>query len=110
LVPYKMKISQHLSKIEQQEVRWHIAPILARLPLTDTEELAVVNLLLSYTNDHSSIVKTMSMQALADIALRSHRLLPEVTQHIKELSVIDTPAMKARGKKLLKSLAKAHHG
>ncbi len=110
LVPYKKKILRHLSKIEQQEVRWHIAPILARLPLTETEELAVVNLLLSYTNDHSSIVKTMSMQALADIALRSHRLLPEVTQHIEELSVIGTPAMKARGKKLLKSLAVVDHG
>ena len=110
LAPYKKLILQRLSKIEQQEVRWHVAPMLARLPLTESEENAAVNLLLSYTNDRSSIVKTMSMQALTDIALRSHRLLPEITQHIKELSDIGTPAMKARGKKLLKSLAKAHHG
>jgi len=110
LVPFKKKILNRLSKIEQQEVRWHVAPMLARLPLTKTEETTVVNLLLSNTNDRSSIVKTMSMQALADIALRSHRLLPEIKQHIEELSVIGTPAMKARSKKLLKSLAKESHG
>ncbi len=84
--------------------------MLARLPLTETEEVTVVNLLLGYTNDRSSIVKTMSMQALADIALRSHRLLPEIKQHIEELSIIGTPAMKARSKKLLKSLAKEGQG
>jgi hypothetical protein len=105
LVPFKKKILGRLSKVEQQEVRWHIAPMIARLPLTEDEETTVVNLLLSYTNDRSSIVKTMSMQALADIALRSRRLLPEIKQHIEELSVIGTPAMKARSKQLLKLLA-----
>ena len=84
--------------------------MLARLPLTEAEETIVVKLLLSYTNDRSSIVKTMSMQALADIALRSHRFLPVITRHIEELSVVGTPAMKARSKKLLKSLVRESHG
>ncbi|MBN8285345.1 hypothetical protein [Zoogloea sp.] len=110
LLPFKEAILNRLSKLEQQEVRWHVAPMLARLPLTEAEEVTVVNLLLGYTNDRSSIVKTMSMQALADIALRSHRLLPEIKQHIEELSIIGTPAMKARSKKLLKSLAKESQG
>lgn len=110
LLPFKKTILNRLSKLEQQEVRWHVAPMLARLPLTEAEEVTVVNVLLGYTNDRSSIVKTLSMQALADIALRSHRLLPGIKQHIEELSVIGTPAMKARGKKLLKSLAKESHG
>jgi hypothetical protein len=110
LVPFKKTILNRLSKVEQQEVRWHAAPLLSRLPLTEAEETTVVNLLLGYTNDRSSIVKTMAMQALADIALRSHRLLPEIKQHIEELFVIGTPAMKARSKKLLKSLAKESHG
>ncbi len=110
LAPFKKKILNRLSKLDQQEVRWHIAPMLSRLQLTKAEETTVVNLLLGYTNDSSSIVKTMSMQALADIALRSHRLLPEIRQHIEKLSVVGTPAMKARGKKLLKSLAIESHG
>lgn len=107
LLPYKKKILLRLSRIEQQEVRWHVAPMLARLPLTRAEEDVAVNLLLGFTNDRSSIVKALSMQALADIALRSRRLLPEITRHIRELTVIGTPAMKARGRKLLKSLANA---
>ncbi len=110
LVPFKNAILNRLSKIEQHEVRWHIAPSLTRLTLTEAEETTVLNLLLSYTNDRSSIVKTMAMQALTDIALRSPRLLPEIKQHIKELSAIGTPAMKARSKKLLKALANKSHG
>lgn len=110
LVPFKRVILNRLTKVKQQEVRWHVAPLLARLPLTEAEEMIVVNLLLGYTNDRSSIVKTMSMQALTDIALRNHRLLPEIKQHIEELSVIGTPAMRARSKKLIKSLEKESHG
>jgi HEAT repeat protein len=110
LVPYKKTLLQKLSKIEQQEVRWHIAPMLARLPLSKAEELSVLNILLNYTNDRSSIVKTMAMQALADIAFRHPPLLPEVKQHIEELTVIGTPAMKARGRKLLAKLTRAMHG
>jgi hypothetical protein len=104
LVPFKQHILQQLVTIDQQEVRWHVAPMLARLPLTADEENTVVALLLGFTTDQSSIVKTLAMQALADIARRSPRLLPEIRQHIEELSAIGTPAMKARGRNLLRSL------
>lgn len=62
LAPYKKALMQRYSKIEQQEVRWHVAPLLSRLPLTTHEATAVVKLLLSFTNDRSSIVRTMTMQ------------------------------------------------
>lgn len=109
LVPFKDTLLNRLAEIEQQDVRWHVAPMLARLPLTAAEENAVVELLLAYTNDRSSIVKTMAMQGLADIALRSPRWRPEIVRHIKELSAIGTPAMRARGRKLLGRLARAGH-
>lgn len=105
LVPHKEAILYRLSKVEQQEVRWHVAPMIARLSLTEAEETIAVTLLLGYTNDRSSIVRTMSMQALADIARRSRRLLPEIKRHIEELSMIGTPAMKARSRRLLEELA-----
>ncbi len=107
LQPYKRKILGTLSKIEQKEVQWHVAPLLARLSLSSIEESSAVGVLLDYTNDRSSIVKTMAMQALADIALRRPRRLTEVTQHTSELSTTGTPAMRARGRKLLRSLHKA---
>jgi hypothetical protein len=107
LAPYKERLLHEFSRIEQQEVRWHVAPMLARLSLSRKEETAVLNVLLGYTNNRSSIVKTMAMQALTDIAIHSVHLLPEVKQHIEELMVIGTPAMKARGRKLLAALARA---
>jgi len=107
LQPYKRRILGTLAKIEQKEVRWHVAPLLARLSLSFREESSAMALLLDYTNDRSSIVKTMAMQALADIALRRPRRLAEITQHISELSTIGTPAMKARGRKLLRLLHEA---
>jgi hypothetical protein len=85
---------QKYSKIEQQEVRWHVAPMLARLSLSNKEETAVVNLLLSFTNERSSIVRTMAMQALTEIGPRNRQQLPIIEKHIQELSVIGTPAMK----------------
>jgi len=106
LAPYKKKLLE-LSRIEQHEVRWHVAPMLVRLPLSETEEVFVMNTLLAWTNDASSIVKTMAMQALADLALRNRKRLPEIERHIKELTAIGTPAMSARGRKLLAKLGKA---
>lgn len=108
LQPYKRKLLGELANIEQQEVRWHVAAMLVRLKLSAVERKCVVELLLSWTNDRSSIVKTLSMQALADIALQDAGSLPEVRKHIEELCIIGTPAMKARGKKLLVLFDRRH--
>jgi HEAT repeat protein len=104
LRPYKRTLIEDLSRIEQQEVRWHVAAMLSRLPLTAKEQQRVVEILLSYTNDRSSIVRTIAMQALADLAMRDGKLKPLVRRHIEELIVIGTPAMRARGKLLLAEL------
>ena len=101
---HKTALLGPLARIEQQQVRWHVAPMLARLTLSPTERKCVVDTLLAYTNDRSSIVRTMAMQALADLALRDENLRPLVLRHIEELVVIGTPAMTARGRKLLGQL------
>jgi hypothetical protein len=101
LVPYKSLLLKSLSKIEQQEMQWHVAPMLVRLPLSAREQKAVVDILLAQMNSRSSIVKTLAMQALFDLAMRYPALQPLALRHIRELTVIGTPAMKARGKKLL---------
>jgi len=106
LLPYKHTLIEELSRIEQKEVRWHVAAMLARLPLSENEQQRVVDILLSYTNDRSSIVKTIAMQALAELAMRDKKLRPQVLRHIEELSVIGIPAMHARGKHLLSELRK----
>ncbi|MEQ1668894.1 MAG: DUF6157 family protein [Sulfuriferula sp.] len=106
LRPYKRALIDDYSRIEQKEVRWHIAAMLPRLPLTAKEQQRVIDILLTYTHDRSSIVKTLAMQALADLAWRDEKLKPLMRRHIEELMFIGTPAMKARGKKLLAVLGK----
>jgi hypothetical protein len=69
------------------------------------ERIKVFRVLLTYLNDCSSIVRTFAMQALVDMATNSQVLQPIVHRHIKELTLTGTPAMKARGRKLLTELS-----
>lgn len=104
LGPYKHALIEDWSQIEQKEVRWHVATMLSRLQLSAREQQRVIGILLSYTNDRSSIVKTLAMQSLADLAMRYEKLRPLVLRHIEELSITGTPAMRARGRHLLATL------
>lgn len=104
LAAYKPVLLNTLSKVEQQEVQWHLAPMLVRLQLSGAEQKIVVDILLAQMNSRSSIVKTFAMQALFDLAARYPELQPLAVRHIRELTVIGTAAMKARGRKLLAKL------
>ena len=106
-MPYKNSLLKSLAKVDQTEVRWHVAPMLARLPFSKLEQAAVIDVLTGYMNDRSSIVKAMAMQALFDLAERYAALQPVAIFHIRKLVVPGTPAMKARGEKLLDQLTTA---
>ncbi len=104
LQPFKSYLLKDAAASEQQEVRWHVAQMMPRLALTIPERRKAVIILKNYLNDKSSIVKANSMQALAELAQKDEGLEPEVFSLIKTLTRSGTPAMKKRGKKLLKSL------
>lgn len=104
LQPHKRVLVHELVHQPQPEVRWHVALMLARLTLDDDERVGVFRQLIGWLNDDSRIVKTNSMQALADLAQRHPSLKAPVLQHVRALSLTGTPAMRARGRRLLKSL------
>jgi hypothetical protein len=104
LQPYKEKLIGQVAKIDQQEVRWHVAQMLPRLELSEAERSVAVDTLLGYLNDESKIVKTFSMQALADFAARDASLRPQVIKLLDALVTTGSPAMKSRGRKLLDRL------
>ncbi|OFV94063.1 MAG: hypothetical protein A3F68_05470 [Acidobacteria bacterium RIFCSPLOWO2_12_FULL_54_10] len=106
LQPYKRKLLLQISNVNQQEVRWHVAQILPRLRLTANKRDCAVSILLEYLNDKSSIVKTFSMQALADFAEQSPRLQRQVVPILEGLTQTGSPAMRSRGRKLLAKLQK----
>ncbi len=102
LAPYKDFLIQEAVTATQWQVRRHLAQMLPRLPLKSPEVRRVADLMIDYTNDRSGIVKTLAMHALFDLAQLDPRLRSEVLMNLRELMVIGTPAMKARGRKLLK--------
>jgi len=104
LQPHKTTLIQQVAKIEQQEVRWHVAQLVPRLELSEEERAVVVEILLGYLSDQSKIVKTFSMQALADLAEQDASLRFQVIPLLEELTKSGSPSMKSRGRKLLEKL------
>ena len=104
LQPYKEKLIQQVAKSDQQEVRWHVAQMFPRLGFSEEEQAVAVEILLNYLTDKSKIVRTFSMQALADFAERDAGLRPQVVKLLEELTRTGSPAMRSRGRKLLEKL------
>jgi hypothetical protein len=104
LHPFKAQLLGLAGETSQQELRWHLAPIIPRLPLTGAEREWSVALLKRFLHDRSSIVKTCALQGLAELAQTNPKLRPEVVGIIEHASRTGTPAMKARARKLLPQL------
>jgi hypothetical protein len=90
-----------MSEAKQQELRWHLAAIVPRLPLNAKERQLALSLLNNYLEDRSSIVKTFALQGLAELAHHGPSFRPGVLESLREASRSGTPAMKARSRKLL---------
>jgi hypothetical protein len=108
LQPFKRKLLRQVAVVDQQEVRWHVAQMLPRLKLNKSELKSAVETLLGYMGDKSAIVKTFAMQALADFAEREVSLRDKVIKVLEECTETGSPAMKNRGRKLLKKLTRRH--
>ncbi len=93
-----------MAEAEQNKLRWNLALSVPRLQLTATEARRVASTLQSYLDDRGSIVKTAAMHGLAALTRHDPALLPEVLDMLRILSRSGTPAMRARGRILLKSL------
>jgi hypothetical protein len=110
LRPFTDWLIAEAARSVQQEVRWHFAQICPRLILDDAKRRQVVAILECYLADGSAIVKTFAMQALADLALADGSLRPRALRHILELTETGTPAMRARGRRLLALMADEKKG
>jgi HEAT repeat protein len=101
LVPYKEELLGLMAEATQQELRWHLAVMIPRLPLTAKERQTVVDLLIRYLEDRSSIVKTFALQGLAELAQGEPEIISKVVEILRTAARSGTPAMKARSRKLL---------
>jgi len=105
LAPYKYELIKELSRIEQQEVRWHVAQMFSYLELEEVERKEIIELLASWLDsEKSKIVKVNSMQTLASFAEKDDKNRPFIIQKIKEAMDDGSPALINRGNKLLSKL------
>jgi hypothetical protein len=108
LAPYKAELLGLLAEAAQQELRWHLAAMVPRLPLNANERQRAAAALEDYLRDRSSIVKTFALQGLADLAKNDDALRSSVIELLRQAERSGTPAMKARSRKLLPSLERAN--
>jgi hypothetical protein len=98
---HRERLLQLLATADQQEVRWHLAQMVPRLALTDHERATAVNHLWTYLDDRSRIVQTFALQALAELAIHDLQLRPKVVALLEERTQTGSPAVRARGRRLL---------
>lgn len=104
LRPFKRSLLSLARRSTQQELRWHLAQMLPRLPLTRQERHRAVTLFETYLDDRSAIVRTFAMQALFDLASEDPHLRNRISHRLTHLVATGTPAMRARGRQLLRKL------
>jgi len=68
LRPYRTRLIEQVARIDQKEVRWHVAQMLSRIEWNKADRPRVLGVILEYLNDRSSLVRTFAMQAFADVA------------------------------------------
>lgn len=93
-----------MAEAQPNKLRWNLALSVPRLTLTVEEAQRVAAILRTYLEDRSSIVKTAAMHGLAELTRHDPSLLAEVLDMLRILSRSGTPAMRARGRILLKAL------
>jgi hypothetical protein len=94
---WKTSLLGLLAEVTENKLRWHLALIVPRIALTFPECRRAAEVLQSWLDDpSSSIVKTMSLQGLADLARQQSSLLPMVLDLLRIHSRGGTPAMRAR--------------
>jgi hypothetical protein len=105
LGPFKRKLIGEIAQLPQPEVRWHFCQMAPRLDLTARERQTVFDLMVSFLNDDSRIVRTFSIQGMADLAEQDRALRASANAVIDRMKADPSPAVRARCRKLLAALS-----
>jgi hypothetical protein len=101
LAEFKEPLLGLLPEAKPRKLRWNLALIVPRLPLTRFEARRTAAVLQTYIEDPASLVKTCGMTGLAGLARHDPALLPSVLDQLRIFSRSGTPAMRARSRILL---------
>jgi len=93
-----------IAEAAEKKLRWNLALLIPRLRLTVPECRRVANVLHSYLEDPSSIVKTAALHGMADLTRQDPESLSAVLDLLRVAARSGTPAMRARSRILLKGI------
>lgn len=102
--PWKEELLGLLVESRAIKLRWHLVLIITQLMLTRPECRRVADVLTGWLDDRSSIVKTCAMQGLAELTQQDKSMKDEVLDLLRDLTRSGTPAMRARGRQLVKQM------
>lgn len=103
LFPHKNALLGELAEIGQQEVRWHLAQMMPRLPLDPTEKKRAAAIMQAYLEDKSVLVRVNALEALMALARGDGDLEAKALQLLVDALENGAPAEKARARKLLRA-------
>jgi hypothetical protein len=104
LAEYKEALLGLLPDARFIKLRWNLAFVIPRLPLTVSEARRAASVLRTFLEDRSSIVKTAALQGLADLTRNDPSSLPDVLDMLRIHGRSGTPAMRARSRNLIQRL------
>ena len=104
LKPWKDALLGRMTDAAANKLRWNLALTVPRAQLTVAEADRAAAVLRVWLEDRGSLVRTASMHGMAGLTRWNPALLPEVLDMLRLLSRSGTPAMRARGRILLKTL------
>ena len=104
LTPHGRTLITRAQRSGQAAVRWNLAETIPRLSLDGRQRERVFKLLEKFLYDDGRLVRTAAMQGLADLAKRDSRFLGRVRPLIAWHTANGSPAMKARGQRLMRQL------
>ncbi len=104
LSPHKHTILQLLVTAAHKEIKWHIAQLVPRLPLSDPELEPVWAMLAGWAcnTTESNIVRVNALQALFDLARQNPTWQPAMAGIFAKASKENIPSVTARINKLMR--------
>lgn len=106
LAPHKKDVLSLCDDAHAIELKWHLALLIPRLPLSPAEAAKSARLLLRWASDtsHSRIVRVNALQGLYELALAHPVLRPLLMDCLSRLDKENIPSLNARVRKIWQKL------
>jgi HEAT repeat protein len=101
LFAWRKKLLQEAFRASDVRVQWNLTIVLGKLPLKGRDRALAIDLMFERLRDESGLNRTFALQALVDLSEEDAGLRARLTPIVREFLEHGTPAMKARGRKLM---------